>query len=94
MDLDEWRAADETMPPDEFMARWESVPPAQKAYYHWVEGDENRMEFALRLTKEHGVAAIPTSAFLYKADAPPVLRFCFAKKDETLETAADRLRRL
>jgi probable phosphoglycerate mutase len=48
-DLQEWRAADETMTPEEFMARWEHVPPAQKAYYHWVEGDENRMQFALRV---------------------------------------------
>ena len=55
---------------------------------------EPDMEFALRLTREHGVASIPTSAFLYKAEPPPVLRFCFAKKDETLETAAERLRGL
>ena len=46
----------------------------------------------MRLTKEHGVASIPTSPFLYSAPAPPVLRFCFAKKDETLERAAERLR--
>ena len=52
------------------------------------------MDFALRLTKEHGVASIPTSAFLYQHAAPPVLRFCFAKKDETLRAAADRLRGL
>jgi methionine transaminase len=56
--------------------------------------DERDMDFALRLTKEHGVASIPTSVFLYKQQAPPVLRFCFAKKDETLEAAATRLRRL
>ena len=56
--------------------------------------DEKDMDFALRLTKEHGVASIPTSAFLYKQSAPAVLRFCFAKKDETLTTAAERLRSL
>jgi methionine aminotransferase len=56
--------------------------------------DETDMDFALRLTKEHGVASIPTSAFLYNQSAPKVLRFCFAKKDETLTTAADRLRML
>jgi methionine transaminase len=56
--------------------------------------DEKDMDFAVRLTKEHGVASIPTSAFLYKQSAPPVLRFCFAKKDETLRTAAERLRGL
>jgi methionine transaminase len=46
---------------------------------------------AMRLLQEHGVASIPTSAFLYETEAPPVLRFCFAKKDETLEAAAARL---
>jgi methionine aminotransferase len=51
-------------------------------------------EFALRLLKEHGVAAIPVSPFLTKADAGPVLRFCFAKRDETLERAAERLQRV
>jgi methionine transaminase len=56
--------------------------------------DEKDMDFALRLTKEHGVASIPTSAFLYNQSAPKVLRFCFAKKDETLTTAAERLRNL
>ena len=56
--------------------------------------DEKDMDFALRLTKEHGVASIPTSAFLYNQSAPRVLRFCFAKKDETLTTAAERLRQL
>lgn len=49
-------------------------------------------EFAHRLLREHGVASIPTSAFLYASEAPPVLRFCFAKRDETLEHAAARLR--
>ena len=51
-------------------------------------------EFALRLTREHGVASIPTSPFLYRRRAPSVLRFCFAKKDETLERAAERLRQV
>lgn len=56
--------------------------------------DEKDMDFALRLTKEHGVASIPTSAFLYNQPPPLALRFCFAKKDETLSTAAERLRSL
>jgi len=53
---------------------------------------EHDAEFAVRLTKERGVASIPTSPFLSRSPAPPVLRFCFAKKDETLERAAERLR--
>ena len=51
-------------------------------------------DFAVRLTKEHGVASIPTSPFLYNLSPPPVLRFCFAKKDETLARAAERLRKV
>ncbi|RPJ79071.1 MAG: aminotransferase class I/II-fold pyridoxal phosphate-dependent enzyme, partial [Acidobacteria bacterium] len=51
-------------------------------------------DFAMVLLRDHGVASIPTSAFLYASQAPPVLRFCFAKRDETLRKAADRLRRV
>jgi methionine aminotransferase len=50
------------------------------------------VEAARQLLVDHGVASIPTSAFLYKTPHPPVLRFCFAKRDETLERAAARLR--
>ncbi|MBI3049401.1 MAG: methionine aminotransferase [Acidobacteria bacterium] len=56
--------------------------------------DEPDAAFALRLLKEHGVASIPISPFLSGADPGPVLRFCFAKRDETLEAAAERLRRV
>ncbi len=48
---------------------------------------------AMRLIMEHGVASIPCSAFLYQDGGGPVLRFCFAKKDETLRAAGERLRR-
>ena len=72
--------------------------PSRGTYFQLLDysaiTDEEDMAFALRLTKEHGVASIPTSAFLYKQTAPKVLRFCFAKKDETLERAAERLRNL
>jgi methionine aminotransferase len=51
-------------------------------------------EMAMRLLREHGVASIPTSAFLHETEPPPVLRFCFAKRDDTLERAAERLRRV
>jgi methionine aminotransferase len=52
---------------------------------------ETDKEIAHRLIVEHGVASIPVSAFLYKDTGGPVLRFCFAKKDETLRAAAERL---
>jgi methionine aminotransferase len=52
---------------------------------------EPDLEFAKRLTAEHGVAAIPPSALYHQKDDHKVLRFCFAKKRETLESAAEKL---
>lgn len=52
------------------------------------------LEFAHRMTKEHGVAAIPPSVFYHDRQDHKVLRFCFAKKDETLEQAAEILCRI
>ena len=70
--------------------------PSRGTYFQILDysaiSDEPDAAFAMRLLKEHGVASIPTSAFLYNSEAPRVLRFCFAKKDDTLEQAADRLR--
>ena len=78
-------------------SRWQPLP-SRGTYFQLLDysaiTDEADMDFALRLTREHGVASIPTSAFLYKQPAPRVLRFCFAKKDETLRAAAERLRSL
>jgi methionine transaminase len=52
---------------------------------------ESEKEFAVRLTKEYGVATIPTSAFYKTETDNKVLRFCFSKKEETLEKAVERL---
>ncbi len=72
--------------------------PCRGSYFQLMDysdiTQETDTDFAVRLTKEHGVASIPTSPFLYTRAAPPVLRFCFAKKDETLERAAERLRKV
>jgi methionine aminotransferase len=54
--------------------------------------DEPDAAFAMRMTREYGVASIPTSPFLSQSIAPRVVRFCFAKRNETLERAAERLR--
>lgn len=55
---------------------------------------ENEKDFAIKLTKESGVATIPVSAF-YRAEINnKVLRFCFSKKDETLHTAVERLKKI
>jgi methionine aminotransferase len=53
--------------------------------------DEGDADFAIRITKEYGVATIPVSAFYTSGKDDHVIRFCFAKKEETLEKAAERL---
>ncbi len=53
---------------------------------------ESDMDFATRLTRDAGVTPIPVSAFYADGQDNKVLRFCFAKKLETLEQAASRLR--
>ncbi|HEX2457994.1 MAG TPA: methionine aminotransferase [Vicinamibacterales bacterium] len=72
--------------------------PCRGSYFQLMDysaiSDEADADFAIRITKEHGVASIPTSPFLYRQQAPKVVRFCFAKKDETLEKAAERLRKV
>jgi len=56
--------------------------------------DEKEKDFAIRLTKEYGVTAIPVSAFYKNATDNKVIRFCFAKQNATLEEAARRLSKL
>jgi len=53
--------------------------------------DESDIEFAIRITKEYGVAVIPVSAFYTEGKDDKVVRFCFAKKEETLQRAVERL---
>nr|WP_294794331.1 methionine aminotransferase [uncultured Mucilaginibacter sp.] len=53
--------------------------------------DEPDVDFALRLTKEAGVACIPTSVFYTQGTDHHIIRFCFAKKQETLDNAVNRL---
>lgn len=69
--------------------------PCYGSYFQSVKyghlTDEPDAEFALRLTREAGVACIPTSAFYTKATDHHILRFCFAKRQETLEEAVNRL---
>jgi methionine aminotransferase len=69
--------------------------PSRGTYFQLLDYSaitrERDAEFALALLRQHGVASIPTSAFLYASEAPPVLRFCFAKRDETLCRAAEPL---
>lgn len=69
--------------------------PSSGTYFQVLDysdiSDEGEMEFATRLIEEFGVASVPVSAFYHKKDDHKMLRFCFAKKDETLEKAAEIL---
>ena len=56
--------------------------------------DEADRDFAIRLTKEAGVATIPVSVFYQNEKDDKVLRFCFSKKKETLEMAVEKLSKL
>jgi N-succinyldiaminopimelate aminotransferase len=53
--------------------------------------NEDDESFCKRLVAEHKVAAIPVSAFYAAEPITSVVRFCFAKRDETLDTALERL---
>jgi len=53
--------------------------------------DESDKDLAIRITREYGVATIPVSAFYRSGKDDKVVRFCFAKKEETLERAVERL---
>ena len=56
--------------------------------------DEKDSDLAIRLTKEYGVATIPVSAFYKAATDNKVIRFCFAKRNETLVAAVEKLVKL
>lgn len=71
---------------------------AQGSYFQLVGYENmtkiNDKDFAVWLTKEMGVAAVPLSAFYHNSKDDKLLRFCFAKKEETLINAAERLREI
>ncbi len=69
--------------------------PCSGSYFQSVSylgiTDEKDADFSIRIAKEFGVASIPVSAFYSKGIDHHVLRFCFAKRQETLDKAVDRL---
>jgi aspartate/methionine/tyrosine aminotransferase len=71
------------------------VLPSAATYFINVDlaaaGIDDDVAFCRRLVSDHGVAAIPVSAFYAEAPVTSVVRFCFAKKDSTLTGALDRL---
>jgi methionine aminotransferase len=56
--------------------------------------DERDTDLAIRLTKEKGIASIPVSVFYREPPAHKVLRFCFAKSEQTLARGAEILRKI
>ena len=71
------------------------ILPSEGSYFQCVDysaiSDETEESFCRRLTKDVGVAAIPLSAFYPVRFEQRIVRFCFAKKDETLALALQRL---
>ncbi len=72
------------------------VLPSEGTYFQIVNYKEistkNDIDFAKELTIKHGVAAIPISVFYKDATDKHMLRFCFAKTDETLIAAGNKLK--
>lgn len=88
---------------DHFLSLLKQTPftihkPAQGSYFQLATyeaiSDKPDLEFAQWLTTEHGVATIPISAFYHNRKDDKIIRFCFAKKEETLEQAMEQLGRL
>lgn len=74
------------------------ILPTTGSYFQCVDisdvSDLSEAEFCKWLTTEIGVAAIPLSAFYGNGFDQRIVRFCFAKKDETLNLALEKLKRL
>jgi methionine aminotransferase len=72
--------------------------PSAGSYFQCVDysavSDDTEENFCRRITREVGVAAIPLSAFYPGGFEQRIARFCFAKKDTTLNQALERLARL
>ncbi|MCW3121250.1 MAG: aminotransferase class I/II-fold pyridoxal phosphate-dependent enzyme [Flavipsychrobacter sp.] len=88
---------------DHFLSLIKQTPftihtPAKGSYFQVASyeriSDMPDMEFTQWLTKEHGVATIPVSAFYSNKKDDKLIRFCFAKKEETLDAAVERLIKL
>lgn len=71
------------------------IEPCTGTYFQLLNysgiSDEKDTGFAIRLTKENKLASVPLSVFYHQPVDRRLLRFCFAKKEETLEKAAEIL---
>ena len=72
-----------------------AVLPAQGTYFVNIDigalGETDDVAYCQRLVAEHGVAAIPVSAFYAQNPVTTIVRLCFAKKRSTLDAALERL---
>lgn len=62
-----------------------------QCYSYGELSEQTDKDLAVMLTKDYGVTAIPVSAFYKNGKDDKVIRFCFCKKEETLEKAVERL---
>jgi methionine aminotransferase len=78
-------------------SRWK-ILPSRGSFFQCLDysaiSDEVDVDLAVRLTKELKVASIPVSVFYEKPPTDRILRFCFAKNDNMLQEAAQRLAQL
>jgi methionine aminotransferase len=69
--------------------------PSEGSYFQTVSykeiSNQSDMDFVTEMVQKHGVAAIPFSAFYQDHNDQKIIRFCFAKDNETLEKAAEKL---
>lgn len=79
-------------------SRFSASPPAKGTYFQLLDykgiSKESEVDFAKTLTQKFKVAAIPVSVFYHQPIEQFVLRFCFAKNDETLLRAAELLNKI
>jgi methionine transaminase len=72
--------------------------PSYGSYFQCYKYDriseEGDKDLAIRLTKEYGIASIPVSAFYQSGKDNKVIRFCFAKKKDTIDAAVERLSKI
>lgn len=72
------------------------IIPSQGSYFEILDysaiTDESDLDFTFRLATDYGVGVVPISAFLHEKNKMKMVRICFAKNNETLELAAERLR--
>jgi methionine aminotransferase len=69
--------------------------PSEGSYFQTASykeiSNQSDMDFVTEMVQKHGVAAIPFSAFYQDNHDEKIIRFCFAKDDDTLEKAAEKL---